>query len=126
MGVAEKAALLSRDNQFQVGAVIVKNDSILSFGYNGTPAGWDNETRDENGITKPCVIHAEENAIMKMAREGISAKDSVIFTTWSPCLGCARMIYNSGIKKVYYTHEYPSTKGRDFLTECGIEMEHIQ
>ena len=101
MDVAERFAQLSSAQRLQVGAIVVKNDRIISIGYNGMPTGWTNECEHENK-TKPEVIHAESNAISKLARGTESGEGAAIFITHSPCIDCAKLIYQSGIATVYY------------------------
>lgn len=111
--VAEELAQLSYDPDRKVGAVIVKNNQILSEGYNGTFAGDDNNCKDLNGHTKPDVIHAECNAIMKCTKKGISTDGASIFITCSPCWDCSKLILLAGIKEVYYIEEY--SKGKEAI-----------
>ena len=155
MGVATSAASLSRCVRLQVGCVIVKDDNILSFSWNGTPAGWDNccEERiymdsdaggwldpetielnwpysdaDDNRYklqTLPEVIHSESNAIAKMAKHGYSALDATMFCTMSPCIDCAKLIYQSGIHTLYYEDGYRCTAGLDFLERVDVTVLHI-
>lgn len=129
MTVAESSANLSHARRLKVGAVIVKDQNIISFGYNGMPSGWDNncEYADyyEDGDfvikTKPEVIHAEANAICKLARQGNSGQDSTMFLTHAPCVECAKMIVQAGIKSVYWKNSYRDTKGLDLLHKAGID-----
>ena len=116
---------LSYAKNKKVGCIIVKDSVIISDGYNGTPAGLENECEDNNGNTKWYVIHAEENAILKLCKIGNSAKDSVIFTTLSPCKNCSKMILQAGIKSVYYQEAYKDTSGIQFLEESGIKCFQI-
>lgn len=109
----------------QVGALIVKDRMIISDGYNGTPSGFENVCEDENGITKPYVLHAEANAISKIAKSGNSAFDSTLYVTASPCLECAKLIIQAGIKRVVYRDEYRLTDGADLLRRAGIEVEKV-
>ncbi len=95
----------------QVGALIVKDKMIISDGYNGTPSGFENICEDENGVTKPYVLHAEANAITKVAKSGNSSEGATLFVTTSPCLECSKLIIQSGIKKVVYRAEYRLTDG---------------
>lgn len=115
--------------RLKVGAIVVKDDRIISIGYNGMPTGWNNECEYEITAgelkTKPEVLHAESNAIAKLARSSESGLNSAIFVTHSPCIDCAKMIYQSGIKEVYYATEYRSNDGIDFLKKCGIHTEQI-
>ena len=133
MDTAERFAQLSSAKRLQVGAVVVKDNRIISIGYNGTPAGWTNECEeyvtlsDETVVnrTKDEVIHAEANAIAKLARDGESGLQSDLFCTHAPCIQCAKMIYGAGIKKVYYRHTYRDTLGVDFLKKCNVEVEKV-
>ena len=125
LNVAHEYAKLSRAKRLKVGCVIVKEDRIISVGYNGTPAGRDNqcEYRDKGKlITKPEVLHAESNALMYALREGVSTVGCELFTTHSPCFDCCKLIVSSGITTVYYDEEYRDTSGIDFLEECGITV----
>ena len=132
MDVAERFAQLSSAVRLQVGAIVVKDDRIISIGYNGMPAGWDNCCEDElhqpvgrvNLVTKPEVIHAESNAISKLARGTESGEGATMFVTHQPCIDCAKLIYQSGIATVYYKNEYRSTQGLDFLNKSGVEVIH--
>lgn len=128
MDVAKLTANLSHANRLKVGAIIVKDNRIISIGYNGTPAGWDNNCEHEvNGklTTKDEVIHAEENAILKLARDGESGKGSTMYITHAPCIRCARLIYNAGVSSIYYEIPYRDTSGIDFLQKCGISVQKI-
>ncbi len=135
METAETFAKLSSARRLKVGAVIVKDNRIISIGYNGMPSGWDNNCENElrwpNGDiqfleTKPEVLHAEANAITKVAKSSESCYNADIYTTTAPCLECAKLIYQSGIKKVYWrTPHLRSTDGLDFLEKCGMEIEQI-
>jgi dCMP deaminase len=131
MDTAERFAQLSSATRLKVGSIIVKDNRIISIGYNGMPAGWDNscEYIDNPNTselkTRPEVLHAEENAIIKLAREGESGKDASIFVTHAPCIHCAKLIYGSGIKQVFYKDTYRSIEGIQFLEKCGIEIVHI-
>ena len=109
----------------QVGALIVKDKMIISDGYNGTPSGFENICEDENGITKPYVLHAEANAITKVAKSGNSSKDATLYVTASPCLECAKLIIQAGIKRVVYRDAYRLTDGIDLLKRAGIEVEQV-
>ena len=109
----------------QVGALLVKDRMIISDGYNGTPSGFENVCEDENGVTKPYVLHAEANAISKIAKSGNSALDATLYVTASPCLECAKLIIQSGIRRVVYRDEYRLTDGIDLLRRAGIEVEKI-
>ncbi len=109
----------------QVGALLVKDRMIISDGYNGTPSGFENVCEDENGVTKPYVLHAEANAISKIAKSGNSSLDATLYVTASPCLECAKLIIQSGIRRVVYRDEYRLTDGIDLLRRAGIEVEKI-
>lgn len=123
MDVAERFAQLSYAQRAKVGAIIVKDDRIISIGYNGMPSGWDNVCETE-GRTNPEVLHAETNAIAKLAQSGESGKDATLFCTHLPCMDCAKLIYQSGITQVYYREEYKAAKGsgKEFLTESGVTV----
>jgi len=118
----------------QVGAVIVKDDRVISIGYNGMPTGWTNvceywnETAQLEGEwkTKPEVLHAESNAIAKLARSSESGNGASLFVTCSPCLDCAKLIYQSGIQEVFYNEEYRSNDGIEFLTKCNIPVRKLE
>lgn len=125
MDIAERTAELSTAKRLQVGSIIVKNDRIVSIGYNGTPSGWTNECEDTNFLTKPEVIHAEANAIAKLAKSSESGDGAVMFLTHAPCMDCAKQIYTAGIRKVYYRHSYRSTDGVVFLNNCNLEVEQF-
>ena len=151
MDVAKRFAQLSSAKRLQVGAIIVKDDRIISIGYNGMPSGWSNdcETRDympidsggwlmpdelwkmfpyEDGEkryrlkTKPEVIHAEANAIAKLAKGVESGDGAIMFLTHAPCLDCAKQIYTAGITRVYYNQSYRNSEGIDFLKACEVEV----
>ena len=125
----------STAEKLKVGCVLVKDDRIISIGYNGMPPGWSNKCEilsffNEDGkqlptqvlVTKPEVLHAEENAITKLARSTESGEGATAFITHSPCLSCAKLLYSSGIVEVYYAHEYRNTDGIDFLKRCKIKV----
>ena len=109
----------------QVGALLVKDRMIISDGYNGTPSGFENICEDENGVTKPYVLHAEANAISKVAQSGNSSEGATLYVTASPCMECAKLIIQSGIRRVVYRDEYRLTDGVDLLRRAGIEVEKI-
>ena len=109
----------------QVGALLVKDKMIISDGYNGTPSGFENVCEDENGVTKPYVLHAEANAITKVAKSGNSSEGATLYVTASPCLECSKLIIQSGIKRVVYRDEYRLTDGIDLLRRAGIEVERV-
>ncbi|MBQ4039149.1 MAG: dCMP deaminase family protein [Bacteroidaceae bacterium] len=106
----------------QVGAIIVKDNMIISDGYNGTPSGFENICEDDNGLTKPYVLHAEANAITKIARSGNNSDGATLYVTSSPCIECAKLIIQAGIKRVVYSEEYRLTDGIDLLRRAGIEV----
>lgn len=136
MDVAERFAQLSSAQRLQVGAIVVKDDRIISIGYNGMPAGWDNTCEDHVMVdygnrasdakyelkTKPEVLHAESNCIAKLARSQESGEGATIFVTHSPCIECAKLIYQSGIATVYYKTDYRSTQGLDFLNKSNVNV----
>jgi dCMP deaminase len=149
MDVAERFAKLSSAKRLQVGAIVVKDDRIISIGYNGMPAGWDNtceykhyvfgnfredpwlfKVEDEESYyilkTKPEVIHAEANAIAKLARGNESGDGSTMFLTHAPCIDCAKQVYTAGIKKVYYRDSYRDSIGLDFLAKCDIMVHQVE
>lgn len=140
MDWARRTAELSHARRLHVGAVIVKDDTVISYGYNGMPAGWDNNCEHEvvvavvDGVpqreikelkTRPEVLHAESNAIAKLARSHNSGVGADIFVTHSPCLDCAKLIYQSGISRVWFGSQYRDSSGIDFLQRSGIEVNKI-
>lgn len=134
MDVAKRFAQLSTARRLQVGAIVVKDDRIVSIGYNGMPSGWDNccedETYDEDGFhitlkTKPEVLHAETNAIAKLAKSTESGLGATMFVTHAPCMDCAKLIYQSGIRRVVYGTTYRSMDGVEFLKASGIQVAHL-
>jgi len=155
MDIALRTAKLSYGKRLKVGAIIVKDDRVLSIGYNGTPAGWDNDCErrvydqtaggwldpediaeqyplvDENGtnyklITLPEVLHAEENCIGKLAKSNESGKGATMFLTHAPCIHCAKTIYASGIATVYYNTPYRDNAGLNFLTNVKVNVVHLK
>ena len=157
MEVAGTYARLSTARRLQVGALIVKEDRIISIGYNGMPSGWDNNCEDivfvpeskakdydtmvaegytfgvdkdtagwAKTVTKPEVLHAEANAIAKVARSPESAEDAVLFVTHAPCIECAKLIYQSGIKQVFYRDNYRSEAGIAFLKQAGVTINKVE
>ena len=110
----------------KVGALIVKDKMIISDGYNGTPAGFENVCELEDGTTKPYVLHAEANAITKIARSGNSSEGATIYVTTSPCIECAKLIIQSGIKRVVYSEKYRSEDGIALLERANIEVVYIE
>jgi len=146
MATAENYANLSKAKRLKVGAIVVKENRVISIGYNGTPAGWDNECENEiredsfyvidpggpqypcSSIrleTKPEVIHAEANAIAKLARSNESGFAADMYITHTPCFECSKLIHIAGIKKVYYRNQYRTLDGLEFLKKCNIEVEKI-
>jgi dCMP deaminase len=128
MDIAQRTAELSHARRLKVGSIIVKEDRIISIGYNGMPAGWDNNCEHETGTelkTKPEVLHAETNAIAKLARSSDSGLDADIFVTHAPCLDCAKLIYQSGIKRVFFGQAYRDASGIEFLKNSDIKVEQI-
>lgn len=105
----------------KVGALIVKDKMIISDGYNGTPSGFENVCEDEHNVTKPYVLHAEANAITKIARSGNNSEGSTLYVTDAPCIECAKLIIQSGIKRVIYARDYRLTDGIDLLRRAGID-----
>jgi len=160
MDWAERCSKLSHAMRLQVGAVIVKDDSVISYGYNGMPAGWDNNCEDkvfdpgaggwlspdeiverypyeewhaeaERNVryglkTKPEVLHAESNAIAKLARSNNSGVGATMFITHAPCMECAKLIYQSGISSVLYRNAYRDTNGVEFLEKSGVKVEQVE
>ena len=110
----------------QVGALIVKDKMIISDGYNGTPSGFENICEDENGVTKPYVLHAEANAITKIARSGNNSDGATLYVTDSPCIECSKLIIQAGIRRVVYGRKYRLTEGLDLLQRAGIELVFLE
>jgi dCMP deaminase len=134
MKAAQGYAELSSARRLQVGAIVTKDDRVISIGYNGTPAGWDNncefefvhpQTKISELVTKEEVIHAESNAIGKLARSSESGDGATMYITHAPCFDCAKLIHVAGINKVFYHVPYRSTDGINFLKKCKIEVEQI-
>lgn len=109
----------------KVGAIIVKDSMIISDGFNGTPSGFENVCEEESGMTKPYVLHAEANAITKVARSNNSSQDATLYVTASPCLECSKLIIQSGIKRVVFNELYRLSDGIDLLKRAGVEVIHI-
>lgn len=109
----------------KVGALIVKNKMIISDGYNGTPTGFENVCEDENNVSKPYVLHAEANAITKIARSHNSSDGATLYVTASPCIECAKLIIQSGIRRIVYGEKYRLTDGLDLLERAGIEVVYL-
>ena len=130
LDVAARYSQLSQARRLQVGAVVVKDDRIISIGYNGTPPGWDNncenELPDGSLKTKPEVLHAEENAIGKLARSHESGEGASMFITHAPCAQCAKLILVSGIKSVFYRDTYRDDSGIKFLEKGGIKVQQLK
>ena len=125
----EMAAVWARNSycsRRKVGAILVKDRMIISDGYNGTPAGFENVCEDENGVTKPYVLHAEANAITKVAKSNNSSEGATLYVTASPCMECAKLIIQSGISRVVYSEEYRITDGLDLLRRAGIKVEKFE
>ncbi len=110
----------------KVGALLVKDKMIISDGYNGTPSGFENKCEDENGLTHTYVLHAEANAITKVAKSGNSSQGATLYVTTSPCMECSKLIIQAGITRVVFTEKYRITDGLDLLTRAGIILEHIE
>ena len=126
MDMASVWARYSYCKRLQVGALIVRDKMIISDGYNGTPSGFENICEDENGVTKPYVLHAEANAITKVAKSGNSSEGSTLYVTASPCLECSKLIIQSGIRRVVFRDAYRLTDGIDLLRRAGIEVEQVE
>jgi dCMP deaminase len=124
--LAESWSKLSHCKRKQVGAIIVKDNIIISDGYNGTPAGFDNCCEDENGVTHWYVLHAEANAILKVAKSTNNCKDATLYLTHSPCKDCSKLVLQSGIKRLVYKESYKDTSGIIFLQNAGLEIEQIE
>ena len=136
MDAAEVYSRLSTAKRLQVGCVVVKDNTIIGIGYNGMPSGWDNNCEEEiiveedekfiRGLkTKPEVLHAETNALAKIAKSTNSSGGASMFITHAPCIDCAKLVYQSGINSVYYRNSYKNTDGLDFLKKCNIDVVQI-
>ncbi len=136
MKAAEVYSQLSSAKRLQVGCVVIKDNTIIGIGYNGMPSGWDNNCEDEiiieedekfiKGLkTKPEVLHAETNALAKIAKSTNSSDGASMFITHAPCIDCAKLVYQSGINSVYYRNSYKNTDGLDFLKKCNIKVEQV-
>lgn len=125
MKMAEVWATNSYCKRRQVGALLVKDRMIISDGYNGTPSGFENVCEDESGATKPYVLHAEANAISKVAKSGNSADGATLYVTASPCMECAKLIIQAGIRRVVYKDPYRLSDGIDILRRAGVEVEQL-
>jgi dCMP deaminase len=125
-----KMAIIWAQNSYckrrKVGALLVKDKMIISDGYNGTPAGFENICEDENNLTKPYVLHAEANAITKVAKSGNSSLGATLYVTSSPCLECAKLIIQAGIKRVIFTENYRLEDGINLLKRANIEVKHVE
>lgn len=134
LDIAKRTAELSYARRLKVGSIIVKNNQIISLGYNGTPSGWDNNCEKEKTYfddrgptleTKKEVIHSEMNSILKVAKSTESCSGATMFSTHSPCIECSKAIYMAGITDFYYGEEYHSNNGLDFLKKCDVNVEKI-
>ncbi|TCI94234.1 deoxycytidylate deaminase [Tenacibaculum sp. M341] len=123
--IAEEWAQLSHCERKKVGAIIVKDRMIISDGYNGTPTGFDNCCEDEDGRTQWYVLHAEANAILKVANSTQSCKGATLYITLSPCRDCSKLIHQSGIKRVVYSNKYKDISGLKFLEKAGVELIYL-
>lgn len=124
--MASSWAKLSHCKRKQVGALIVKDDMIISDGYNGTPSGFDNCCEDDKGETHWYVLHAEANAILKVAKSTNNARGATLYLTLSPCKDCSKLILQAGIKRVVYVNQYKDSEGVDFLEAAGVDVEQIK
>ncbi len=124
--MAKEWSLLSYCKRKQVGAIIVRDRMIISDGYNGTPSGFENCCEDESGLTNWYVLHAEANAILKVARSTQTCEGATLYITLSPCKECSKLIHQSGIKRVVYQSGYKDTSGIDFLAKAGVIVEQIE
>lgn len=124
--MAKTWAELSHCNRKQVGAIIVKDGMIISDGFNGTPSGFDNCCEDENGDTRWYVLHAEANAILKVAKSTHNCQDATLYLTLSPCKECSKLVIQSGIRRIVYINSYKDQSGVGFLREAGIEVVQIE
>ncbi|OYQ42010.1 CMP deaminase [Flavobacterium cyanobacteriorum] len=123
--IAREWGQLSYCTRKKVGAIIVKDRMIISDGYNGTPSGFENCCEDEHGLTKWYVLHAEANAILKVARSTQSCEGATLYITMSPCKDCSKLIHQSGIKRVVYKEGYKDNSGIEFLIKAGVEVDCI-
>ena len=123
--MAHEWGTLSHCDRKKVGAIIVKNGMIISDGFNGTPTGFDNHCEDEDGYTKWYVLHAEANAILKVAKSTNSCEGATLYLTLSPCKECAKLIHQSGIKRLVFIKEYKDSSGLKFLKKAGVELNQI-
>ncbi len=123
--IAREWGQLSYCRRRKVGAIIVKDRMIISDGYNGTPSGFENCCEDDGGLTKWYVLHAEANAILKVARSTQSCEGATLYITMSPCKDCSKLIHQSGIKRVVYLEAYKDNSGIEFLEKAGVEVAHL-
>lgn len=126
MKMAQQWATLSHCKRKKVGSLIVKNGMIISDGYNGSPSGFDNSCEDCENITHWYVIHAEANAILKCAKNGLSCNGATMYITHSPCKDCSKLILQSGIKRLVYDEFYKDSDGLDFLSKAGLEIIKLE
>ena len=124
--IAKEWSLLSYCKRKQVGAIIVRDRMVISDGYNGTPSGFENCCEDESGLTNWYVLHAEANAILKVARSTQTCEGATLYITLSPCRECSKLIHQSGIKRVVFQTAYKDTSGVDFLVKAGVMVEQIE
>ena len=124
--IAQEWSKLSHCKRKQVGALIVKDRMIISDGYNGTPSGFENYCEDDEGYTKWYVLHAEANAILKVAGSTQSCRDATLYITMSPCKECSKLIHQSGIKRLVFHIDYKDNSGIEFLRKAGVEIEQIK
>lgn len=124
--IAREWGKLSHCKRKQVGAIIVKDRMIISDGFNGTPSGFDNACEDDEDITKWYVLHAEANAILKVAASTQSSKNATLYITLSPCKECSKLIHQAGIIRVVYQTAYKDNSGLEFLNKAGVKLEHIE
>ncbi len=125
----EMAAIWAKNSyckRRQVGALLVKDKMIISDGFNGTPAGFENQCEDENDVTKPYVLHAEANAITKVAKSGNSSEGATLYITTAPCIECAKLIIQSGIERVVYSEEYRKSEGIELLKRANVKVENFK
>ncbi len=125
LGMADQWSKLSHCKRKQVGAIIVKDEMVISDGYNGTPAGFDNCCEDDGGNTHWYVLHAEANAILKVAKSTNNCKGATLYLTLSPCKDCSKLVLQAGITRVVYINSYKDTEGIDFLQSAGVETIQI-
>ena len=124
--MAREWAKLSHCKRKQVGAIIVKDSTIIADGYNGTPTGFENDCEDESGTTKWYVLHAEANAILKVARTTNNANGATLYLTNSPCKDCSKQVLQAGIQRIVYIHKYKDTSGIEFLQKAGLQLTQIE